>query len=535
MRFSYKLVTVILVTLFIEQSIYCQRNGNCPIIPLPQKSEKGFSTFLLTNKTTIGFDDKCLSDLAYMLQNELLKCKSLSLHINANYQFATSRIKLGLSTNNKESEEFYSIKMDENEVLIEGQNKHGVYNGIISFIQLIRLSRGEVGKIEIDCWNIEDYPRYQWRGLMLDESRHFFGKKKVKQLLDWMSLYKLNKFHWHLTDGAGWRIEIKKYPNLAYVGGIGCFSNPYTEAKYYTQEDIKEIVRYASERFIEIIPEIDMPGHASAANRAYPEYSGGGSLKYPEFTFNPGKDSTYGYLTNIIKEVDVLFPSQVIHLGGDEVHYGNENWNKDVSVRQLMKREGLRDLVEVERYFFQRMSDSLSMIGNKIAAWDEVADSNLPIQNTIVFYWRDTKPDQLQKALNKGFNVVLCPRRPMYFDYVQDTLQVYGPDWKRFSFNSYEKVYLFSPSDLNVDYRKNNQILGVQANVWTERIRTERRLDYMLFPRIAALSETAWTIKENKNLDDFSLRLKKHFLLYEEDNIYYSNPFDHKLTGEPTN
>src|SRR5690606_13307445 len=170
--------------------------------------------------------------------------------------------------------------------------------------------------IAIPAWEITDQPRYAWRGLMLDESRHFFGKEKVKSILDWMAFYKLNRFHWHLTDEPAWRLEIKKYPLLTLIGGIGSFTDGAAPAAYYTQQQIHEIVAYAAERNITVIPEIDMPGHATAANRAYPEYSGGGTEAHPHFTFNPGKEDTYAYLTDILRETNALFPSQLLHLGG---------------------------------------------------------------------------------------------------------------------------------------------------------------------------------------------------------------------------
>ena len=276
-----------------------------------------------------------------------------------------------------------------------------------------------------------------------------------------------------------------------------------------------------------------MPGHASAASKAYPEFSGGGSPKYPGYTFNPGKDSVYTYLTDILKEVDALFPSQVIHLGGDEVHYGNQDWNTNKDIQDLMKHEKMKNLKDVENYFFQRMADSLLLIHNKVAAWDEVADSQLSPEHTIVFFWRQNRPEQLQKSLDRKFNIVLCPRLPMYLDYAQDTLQVHGVDWRKFSCNSYQKVYSFSPQDIPVKYPKNCNILGIQANLWTERIETEDRLDYMLFPRMAALAENAWTKEKNKNINSFNIRLKKQFNLYKKDHIYYSDPFTPKETGEP--
>lgn len=185
------------------------------------------------------------------------------------------------------------------------------------------------------------------------------------------------------------------------------------------------------------------------------------------------------------------------------------------------------------KLLFPRMADSLLLIHNKVAAWDEVADSQLSPEHTIVFFWRQNRPEQLQKSLDRKFNIVLCPRLPMYLDYAQDTLQVHGVDWRKFSCNSYQKVYSFSPQDIPVKYPKNCNILGIQANLWTERIETEDRLDYMLFPRIAALAENAWTKEMNKNINSFNIRLKKQFDLYKKDHIYYSDPFTPKETGEP--
>ena len=243
---------------------------------------------------------------------------------------------------------------------------------------------------------------------MLDESRHFFGKEKVKSLLDWMAFYKLNKFHWHLTDTPGWRVEIKKYPLLTYIGGIGNHSDPNAAPTYYTQEDIREVVKYAAERKITVIPEVDMPGHARAANRAYPEFSGGGSERYPHFTFSGAR----GHLRlpdRYFEGGRYAVPSQMIHLGGDEVHFGNQQWNDIKEVQQLMAENQYSDLTEVEKHFMVRMADSLYAMGNKFLAWDEMADIRCP--------WTrpsssggDDQPDYLTKALNRNYPVVLCPR-----------------------------------------------------------------------------------------------------------------------------
>ena len=509
--------------------------NTCPLIPCPQNSSRINETFQLSNRCVIVYNEE-FEPQAYLLQKELLRYTSIAVSTlpdketqNSNIVYNIIKLKKGY----KFKTEGYSLKMHTKDITITAEQPSGMINGIMSLIQLTRLSTQQDTLVPIECWEIEDNPLYAWRGFMLDEARHFCGIKKVKQILNWMALYKLNRFHWHLTDSQGWRIEIKKYPKLALIGGIGNYGEEYTPAQFYTQEEIKEIVTYALERNIHIIPEIDMPGHASAASKAYPEFSGGGSPKYPGYTFNPGKDSVYTYLTDILKEVDALFPSQVIHLGGDEVHYGNQDWNTNKDIQDLMKHEKMKNLKDVENYFFQRMADSLLLIHNKVAAWDEVADSQLSPEHTIVFFWRQNRPEQLQKSLARKFNIVLCPRLPMYLDYAQDTLQVHGVDWRKFSCNSYQKVYSFSPQDIPVKYPKNCNILGIQANLWTERIETEDRLDYMLFPRIAALAENAWTKEMNKDINSFNIRLKKQFDLYKKDHIYYSDPFTPKETGEP--
>lgn len=538
-------VPVLLICFYSFLSFNIVAQEKCPIIPLPQNAVKTAEKFEFS-KNTVILNDEALKNEACFLQKELLKTKSLTLIIDevSNLSKYNTYIQLILlpQTQKGNQQGGYEIVMNSNKIIVKSDNKNGLFNGIISIIQLVRLAERNGEKLSIDCWNIKDNPLYDWRGFMLDESRHFFGKNKVKQLLDWMAFYKLNKFHWHLTDTPGWRIEIKKYPLLAYVGGIGNFtsdpSRPYwdqnAEAKFYTQEDIKEIVTYASERYIDIIPEIDMPGHASAAVRAYPEFSGGGTLpRFPNYTFNPGKDTVYTFLTDILREVDVLFPSQIIHLGGDEIHFGNADWSTDKAIQGLMRKKNMKDLKEVENYFFKRMADSLFRFNNKIAAWDEVADSDLPPEKTIVFFWRQDKLEQLKTSLDKGFSVVLSPRLPMYLDYAQDSMQVHGVPWKRFGVNSYDKIYNFSKNDLDVVYPKNNKVLGVQANLWTERIASENRLDYMLFPRIAALAEAAWTFEKNKDIDGFNIRLKEHLILYKTDNLYYYNPFEPKNTGEP--
>jgi len=518
--FNYKFCFSIVFFVFQFGGLYAQQE--LAVIPKPQVSKKVDGLFIINSHTSIITDENTDGKAAYYLQNELLKHKILPLSIQTASESPAIRLSLVPGENQKEGA--YKIAMKSGGVHISATNEEGLFLGTVTLLQMIRQAEMKDGKLSLSCWNIEDAPFYDWRGLMLDESRHFFGKEKVKDILDWMAFYKLNKFHWHLTDQTGWRIEIKKYPKLTLIGGIGNNSDPFAPAQYYTQEEIKEIVAYAGERFIDVIPEIDMPGHATAANMAYPAFSGGGSQRYPEFTFNPGKDEVYQYLTDILKEIDALFPYQKIHIGGDEVHFGNESWKTDEAVQQLMRDKKFKDLKEVENYFIHRMGDSILNLNNEIMAWDEVVGSELPPEKTTVYWWRHDKPEVLKEALKKGFHTILSPRLPLYFDFVQDSTHTIGRKWQK-GFVPLESVYNF-PSAAILDLPNAGKLLrGVQANLWTEVLSTGEQFDYMLFPRITALSESAWTKPSNKDYGDFQKRLKQHLLFFAEEGLYYFDPF----------
>ncbi|MCE5173775.1 MAG: beta-N-acetylhexosaminidase [Bacteroidales bacterium] len=421
--------------------------------------------------------------------------------------------------------EEYRLNITSKAITIEAGCANGCFYGLQSALQLI--SNAGVGG-SIPCASIQDGPRYEWRGLMLDESRHFMGMKEVKSLLDFMALYKLNKFHWHLTDSQGWRIEIKQYPLLTSIGAIGNLTDPNAPAKYYTQAEIAEIVEYAKQRFIEIIPEIDMPGHASSAAKSYPEFSGGGSERLPDFTFNPGKDGTYTFLTNILREVMTLFPSKYIHIGGDEVHYGNDKWNSLPDIQQLMKTHELKNLVEVEHYFHNRMSDSIKSMGKTFIGWDEVVQANLPISNTMVMWWRQERPELLKESIDKGYQVILCPRLPLYFDFIQNTSHKYGRKWSDGKFAPIESVYNFPGTEYTSGISISTPLVkGIEACIWTERIHTPERLQFMTYPRLSALSEAAWTEDRVKNFDNFNSRMNRMMKIYKDFGITffdYRNP-----------
>ncbi|HEY0668422.1 MAG TPA: beta-N-acetylhexosaminidase [Sphingobacteriaceae bacterium] len=504
----------------------------CPIIPLPQEAKRGAGEFKLDQSVLIVYKDKRLTPLASALQQQLLKFSSLPLTI---HDKSTSKAHQIILDYDKDSgNEGYKLKIQPDKIILSANSDHGIYNGINSLLQIVISHhvldrKGKfTGRIRnLICWEIKDWPKYAWRGVMLDEARHFFGTEKVKTLIDWMSFYKLNRLHWHLTDAQGWRIEIKKYPKLALIGGIGNARNPTASAKYYTQDEIREVIAYAAARFITIVPEIDMPGHASAATRAYPELHGGGS----GFTFNPGKEHTYTFLSQVLREVDALFPSQMIHLGGDEVSHGSKTWNELPDVKTLMKEKKLDDLKAVEHYFFKRMADSVMSFNNKVLGWDEATEAKLPVDKTILFWWRDGKI--LEKAVAQGYSLVLCPKRPFYFDFSQDSTHKYG-NYEGRSTNTSESVYNFSLDRLPVKVKSAN-ILGIQANVWTERITTEQRLQFMIFPRMLALAETAWTNNEMKDYVSFKNRVKEHNKLFRLNNIYFYDLDETAKNGEPIN
>ncbi|ANH83766.1 beta-hexosaminidase [Niabella ginsenosidivorans] len=500
----------------------------CPVIPAPVQAVRSAETFLLSRYTGLILDAPELKGAGAYLQQRLLDLKQIPVAVkpaDADY------IRLSINKQAKQDES-YRLAITKKGVNITANSVAGVTNGISSLLQLVSLQKPVNGGVSLEGWSIKDAPRYGWRGFMLDESRHFMGKAKVLQLLDWMAFYKLNRFHWHLTDEPGWRIEIKRYPKLALLGGLGNFTNPTAPAAYYTQEEISEIVHYAAQRNITVIPEIDMPGHATAANRAYPQYSGGGNEQHPDFTFDPGNEGTYGYLMNILREVNLLFPSGMIHLGGDEVSFGSDKWIQHEGVKKLMQTHSLKDLKAVERYFMERMADSVYSLHAGLLAWDEMAAVNLPKDKTIICWWRHDQPRQLQLALDKGYRIIVCPRLPYYFDFVQDSSHRMGRKWGK-AYAPIKDVYNYKAESLIADQKQQAQVLGIQANLWTETVTNFNRMDYMVFPRIAALAEAAWTTDALKNYDGFATRLKMQLPLYRDAGIYFYNPFDPSEIPEP--
>ena len=482
------------------------------IIPMPNSFKPASGFFKVPDHISLSSTDPGFGSLIPDFSASVSRFSS----VNAAAKSKNGTIRLVRNQEIVENEA-YRLNIEPQKITIEASNEAGCFYGLQSLVQLIHSANPDK---QIQCGTITDQPRYEWRGFMLDESRHFFGMQEVKKILDMMALHKLNKFHWHLTDAQGWRIEIKQYPLLTTVGGKGNNSDPEAEARFYTQEQIAEIVRYAANRFIEVIPEIDMPGHATAAVRAYPEFSGGGSKKYPDFTFNPGKEGTYQFLTNILKEVAELFPSIFIHLGGDEVSFGNQQWKEIPEIQQLMKQEKLENLLSVEHYFLNRMADSVKKIGKTVIGWDEVVTAALPT-STRVMWWRHDQPKMLELALKNGYTTILCPRIPLYFDFVQLDSHKSGRKWGG-KFAPIESVYNF-PSDqfMGGISIATPLIKGIQANLWSETTHTAERMEFMLFPRMSALAEAGWTCEEKKNFTSYALRMANMAEIYKKSSIHF--------------
>jgi hexosaminidase len=387
--------------------------------------------------------------------------------------------------------EAYVLEIKKNRIVVRSSDEAGRFYAQQTLAQL---SSADV----MHCGVIKDAPRYAWRGFMLDEARHFHGKEKVKELLDLMARYKLNRFHWHLSDDQGWRVEIKAFPELTQIGAVGDYTDANAAAKFYTQDDIREIVAYAAERHIEVIPEIDMPGHASAFNRTFPD------LAFGSRTVNPENEKLYEVLNQVIKELADIFPGRYLHIGGDEV--SGEGWK------------------ERQKGFELRHSAAVRAAGKTPIVWDDAIDSDLDPETTIIHWWRADHPESLEKALASGYQTIVSPWDPFYLDYIQDARCKEGHlAWKQYV-NGLDEIY-------NYPLSADEHIIGVQANLWTERVVTSDRLDYMVFPRLIALAEKAWSSSLDYN--DFLQRLEGELRYLDFRQVYYFDFRDFSRHPEP--
>jgi hexosaminidase len=368
--------------------------------------------------------------------------------------------------------------------------------------------------------SVEDHPRFRWRGLMLDVSRHFYTKREVEEMMDVMALHKLNAFHWHLVDDHGWRIEIKKYPKLtsigAWRGGVGfglpadsttAYGKDGRYGGFYTQDDIREVVAYAEKRHINIVPEIEMPGHSLAALSAYPELgSGPGPFKIPlqggvfQGIYSPAKAETFEFLQNVLTEVFQLFPGKYIHIGGDEVP--KQPWKNDPACQDLMKREGLKNEQELQSWFTRRVEKFINGHGKTLVGWSEIRQGGLA-QNAVVMDWIGGG----REAASAGHDVVMSPTSSCYFDGCQARDRRSEPRASG-GFVPLRRVYSFEPVPAGLAPESAKHILGAQGNLWTELVPNLKYAEYMVFPRVFAVAEVTWSPKATRDYDDFLRRLK---------------------------
>ncbi len=497
------------------------------IIPAPVNIEYLKGSFLFSPSVTIvSTNGKFQNEIRFF--NEMLN-KYFGFTLSKDTQ-ASEKECIELIYDSTFGSEEYLLDISSSIIRIQGREA-GVFYGLQTLLQLLPPQMN--GKAEVPCLRIHDYPRFHWRGMHLDVSRHFFPKEFIFRYIDFLAMYKMNTFHWHLTDDQGWRIEIKKYPLLTEIGAwrkgtlIGHASDEAMLADtlkyggFYTQEEVREVVAYAKARHITIVPEIEMPGHAMAALMAYPNLSCTGKQQDVATAWGVfehvfcTKDEVFEFLEDVLTEVIDLFPETYIHVGGDECP--KTNWKKCPHCQARMKSEVLKDEHELQSYFITRIEKFISSKGRKLIGWDEILEGGLA-PNAAVMSWRGTEGGI--EAARSGHYAVMTPGSHCYFDHYQG-----DPTNEPLAFGGFttvEKVYSYEPVPTELNEEEAKFILGAQGNVWTEYIATEKHVEYMIFPRLCALSEVVWTPAKQKNWIDFRTRLIRHFDYFDHRVINYS-------------
>ncbi len=500
------------------------------VIPVPQKVVRQDGVFTVTAGTDIYVDRASRATGKYLAEG-MRPATGYPLKLHTKY-FGSAPVPGGilLTTRNADTNlgpEGYELTVASNLVVIRAPAQAGLFYGVQTLKQLlppqIYSSNVVSGTAwEVPCLQIEDWPRFKWRGFMLDVSRHFFNKTEVETMLDLMALHKMNTFHWHLTDDQGWRIEIKKYPRLVEQGawrpgvGFGFPSNSTTAygpdgryGGYYTQDDIREVVKYAASRHILIVPEIEMPGHSTAALKAYPQYSCTGGGFEPQMIagifdgiYDPTKEETYQFLGDILGEVVQLFPGPYVHIGGDEVP--KETWKNSAACQAFMKREGLKNEDELQSWFTRRIEKIVSAHGRLMIGWSEILRGGLPANAAVMDWIGGAK-----EAAGAGHDVVMTPTGYCYFDFYQSSNHDAEPKAATWGGPlTLNRMYAFEPMPANVPPELQSHILGAQGNLWTEQIPNFKHVEYMTFPRACALAEVTWSARDARNWDDFMRRLR---------------------------
>lgn len=542
--------------LFFTATTLAARASNLALIPWPQQVQAMDGSFALTPQTRI-YADWSSHKTAEFLTRRLRTSTGYPLKIHWKPFGAIPKNAILLTTKNANTNlglEGYKLLVNTNSIVISAPTQAGLFYGSQTLLQLLPpeiFSTNTVANLQwqTPCIQIADWPRFPWRGLMLDVSRHFYNKAEVEAIIDEMALYKLNRFHWHLVDDQGWRIEIQKYPKLTQIGAWRTHCNieppdPHLPAPawtsstpdkfgpdgryggFYTQKDIREIIAYAAARHIIIVPEIEMPGHSEAALAAYPQFScfGGpyttdSDLSIHDGIYDPSNEQTFQFLDNILSEVFQLFPGPYIHVGGDEVR--KDYWDKSPACRALMRREGLHSEDELQSYFIKRMEKFINSRGKTLIGWSEILKGGLAT-NAVVMDWIGGG----QQAAEAGHDAIMTPIEYCYFDHFHSPKAVDN-------YISLEKVYSFEPIPAGLPPSLQSRILGAEAVLWTEYIASLPHAQYMLFPRTCALSEVMWSAPDARDWDGFQRRLTTDELRLTARGVNYRPDHAPPIVGYP--
>lgn len=504
------------------------------IIPKPTLIKEGKGSFLVTDGMNIGVNDPALADAADYLKQMIARATGFQ---DLAVRRGEGHISLLLQPAADPEDESYTLTVSSTRITIKAGTYRGVVNGISTLRQLLPdeiESREPVKGIRwtVPVVQVQDKPAYHWRGLMLDPSRHFYSVEETEQFLDHMALYKYNKFHWHLTDGVAWRLQINRYPLLTQRGAwrefrqdidINCENRAKSENNptllipqkycreengrrlyggFYTQDDVRRVVRYAAIRGIDVIPEIDMPGHFWCGTQAYPLLSCGQDGNDPLCL---GKDLTLEFCRNVWEEVFQLFPYEYAHIGGDEVD--RSRWAKCPDCQRRIKALGLQGVEELQAWFTKDMEKFFNAHGRKLMGWDEILEGGVS-RTATVYWWRGDHADVAQKSTEMGNEVVICPTTYCYFDYGQDD-------------NTLKRIYTSDVIPADLTSKQLKLVKGIQSNAWGEFIPTVGRMQFMVFPRALAMVEKAWTPNEQQNWDNFSQRLQAHLHRLQAAGINY--------------
>lgn len=543
---------LLFVVALLLTGIFNLQAQNAPsLIPVPVSLKSGNGSFVLTGSTVISIpaNQEEVKKIVTYFVSKTQPATGFNFKINESSASQGIQLVLNRKANDEIGTEGYNLESTPENVTISANTPAGLFYGVQTLLQLLpKEIEGNTlaSNVEwkIPAVSITDYPRFGWRGIMLDVSRHFFPKEYIKEYIDQLARYKYNRFHWHLTDDEGWRLEIKSLPKLTEVGAwrvprSGAWGNheapkpgeKATDGGFYTQEDVKEIIQYAKDRYIEILPEIDVPGHSMAAIAAYPElsvtndtsitvnpgskfstwYGNGKFVMHIDNTLNPSEEIVYQFLDKVFTEVAALFPYEYIHMGGDECYKGY--WEKDPGCQALMKKMKMKDVVELQSYFSKRVSDIIKSKGKKVIGWDEILEGGLP-KGAAVMSWRGTKGGI--EAAHQKAKVVMSPAPTLYLDMVQGENSVEAPVYSK---SRLTDVYSFDPIPEGID---STLILGGQGNLWTEQIQTSPQIEYMTYPRAFAISEIFWSPKPKKDWNSFTERVETHFDRFDEAKINYA-------------